>query len=286
MRIVRYENEARETCWGEVVDEGHARPLDGVISFEDLHRLLAGSTQQVAQNRPVLHRAGTRPTTEQIVRRLAPVAPPNIFAIGRNYAEHAKEMKSESRISEPLVFIKATTTVIGPGEPIVLPSSAPGEIDYEAELAIIIGRRAREVSEADALAYVFGFTCANDVSARDCQKGDKQWARAKSFDTFCPLGPEIMTADALDSSRLAIRSVLNGLVMQDGNTGDMIFSVPRLVSYLSHQFTLLPGTLILTGTPPGVGAARTPPVFLKDGDMISIEIEGIGRLTNRVQAAR
>jgi 2-keto-4-pentenoate hydratase/2-oxohepta-3-ene-1,7-dioic acid hydratase in catechol pathway len=264
MRIVRYVNEAGEVRWGAVADEGHARPMAGDL-FGD--RRLDGAR-------------------ERIVRRLAPVDPPNIFAIGRNYAEHAKEMKSESRTSEPLVFLKATTTVIGPDEPIVLPPSAPTEVDFEAELAVIIGRQAKDISERDALTYVLGFTCANDVSARDCQKGDKQWARAKSFDTFCPLGPEVVTADELDSSRLAIRSILNDQVMQAGNTADMIFSVPRLVSYLSFQFTLRPGTLVLTGTPPGVGAARTPPVFLKDCDNISIEIEGIGRLTNRVQAAR
>ncbi|HKQ49337.1 MAG TPA: fumarylacetoacetate hydrolase family protein [Phycisphaerae bacterium] len=264
MRIVRYVNEAGAAQWGEAVDKGHARPIPGdVFGARDV---------------------GGAP--EQVIRRLAPVEPPNIIAIGRNYAEHAKEMKSESRTSEPLVFLKATTTVIGPEEPIVLPNSAPREVDFEAELAIVIGCRAKEISEQDALAYVLGFTCANDVSARDCQKGDKQWARGKSFDTFCPLGPEVVTADALDASGLAIRSTLNGEVMQSGNTGDMIFSVPRLVSYLSFQFTLLPGTVILTGTPPGVGAARTPPVFLKDGDTITIEIEGIGRLTNRVQAAR
>lgn len=264
MRIVRYVNEKGDARWGEVVDEGHARPILG-----DLF-----GTRQV----------GTDP--ERIVRRLAPIEPPNIIAIGRNYAEHAKEMNSESRTSEPLVFLKATTTVIGPDEPIVLPNSAPGEVDFEAELAIVIGRRGKDIAEQDALSHILGFTCANDVSARDCQKGDKQWARGKSFDTFCPLGPEVVTADELDTSRLAVRSILNGQVMQEGNTADMIFSVPRLVSYLSFQFTLLPGTVILTGTPPGVGAARTPPVFLRDGDTISIEIEGIGRLTNRVWSAR
>lgn len=134
--------------------------------------------------------------------------------------------------------------------------------------------------------HVLGFTAANDVTARDCQKRrDKQWARGKSFDTFCPLGPDLVPAGSLDPGRLTVRSILNGREMQSGNTGDMIFSVSFLVSYLSHQFRLLPGTVILTGTPPGVGAARTPPVFLRAGDVIEVEIEAIGRLTNRVEAA-
>lgn len=264
MRIVRYVNERGQVNWGEIVDERHARPMVGDLFGE--HRF-----EEVA---------------EKMTRRLAPVEPPNIIAIGRNYAEHAREMKSEAGTAAPLVFLKTTTAVIGPEEPIILPRSAPGEVDFEAELAVIIGRRAKDVEERDALGHVLGYTCANDVSARDCQKGDNQWARGKSFDTFCPLGPEVVTVDEVDTGRLAIRSILNDQVMQDGNTADMIFSVPRLVSYLSFQFTLPPGTVILTGTPPGVGAARTPPVFLKDGDRIAIEIAGIGRLTNPVQAAR
>jgi 2-keto-4-pentenoate hydratase/2-oxohepta-3-ene-1,7-dioic acid hydratase in catechol pathway len=221
-----------------------------------------------------------------IVRRYAPVDPPNILAIGRNYAEHAEEMKAASVEKEPLVFLKATTSVIGPDDAIVLPRSAPDEVDYEGELAVVIGRRAKDVSEADALRYVLGYTCANDVSARDCQKRrDKQWARGKSFDTFCPLGPVVVTADEVDPASLRIRTILNGQVMQDAPTGSMTFSVPALVSYLSHQFTLLPGTVVLTGTPSGVGAARSPQVFLRPGDEITVEIEGIGVLTNRVASA-
>jgi 2-keto-4-pentenoate hydratase/2-oxohepta-3-ene-1,7-dioic acid hydratase in catechol pathway len=193
-------------------------------------------------------------------------------------------MHSDSLEAEPLIFLKATTSIIGPEDPIVLPKAAPDEVDYEAELAVVIGVRAREVSPEDALRYVFGFTCANDVSARDCQKRrDKQWARGKSFDTFCPIGPLIVTVDELDPAALAIRARLNGAIVQDSNTSKMIFSVPQLVSYLSYQFTLLPGTLILTGTPAGVGAGRTPPVFLRAGDEISVEIEGIGSITNLVR---
>ncbi len=215
---------------------------------------------------------------------LAPVEPPNIFAIGRNYKAHAAETGSQAP-EKPLIFIKATTSLLDPGGVIRIPRPAPSEIDYEAELAIVIGRRAKNVSEDEALDYVLGFTCANDVSARDCQRNDKQWARAKGFDTFCPLGPWIVTRDELDPDNCDVISRLNGQVMQHSNTRHMIHSCRTLVSYVSHQFTLLPGTIILTGTPEGVGMARTPPVFMKPGDRIEIEVAGIGVLQNTVGAA-
>ncbi len=263
MHIVRYTNRDGELRWGGAVSDREARPMTGDLLGD----------RRFAE------------ASEPIVRRHSPIDPPNIIAIGRNYAEHAREMKSTSLPDQPLIFLKTTTAVIGPGDPIVLPKSAPNEVDFEAELAVVIGKRARDVLENDAFQYVLGYTCANDVSARDGQRLDKQWARAKSFDTFCPLGPVLVTPDELDVTCAPVRSILNGQIMQNGNTSDMIFSVPRLVSYVSHQFTLLPGTVILTGTPPGVGAARTPPVFLKAGDEITIEVEGIGRLTNPVVAA-
>ena len=183
--------------------------------------------------------------------------------------------------------MKPTSTVIGPEEPIVLPAGQMKgpEVDYECELAVIIGKPARNVSLKEALDVVLGYTCANDVSARRWQKhgGGGQWIRGKSFDTFCPLGPRLVLKSELPSPQsLAIRSVLNGRIMQESNTGDMMHSCAKLVSYLSHQVTLLPGTAILTGTPEGVGFARTPPVFLKAGDRIEIEIDGIGTLVNTV----
>ncbi len=218
-----------------------------------------------------------------VTRFLPPVDPPNVFAIGRNYLAHVEETKS--RVPEtPLVFIKATTSVIGHEDEIVLPAAAPGEVDFEAELAIVIGRRAKRVSEGEALDHVFGYTCANDVSARDCQRNDKQWTRAKGFDTFCPLGPWLVTADEINPEDCGVRSRLNGEVMQDARTSRMMHSCRKLISYLSQQFTLLPGTVILTGTPEGVGFARTPPVFLQPGDRIEVELEGIGTLFNRVVA--
>lgn len=222
-----------------------------------------------------------------VSRLLAPVPcpPPNVFGIGLNYRCHAAETHRPAP-EKPLVFLKASTAVCGPGDPIELPRSAPDEVDYEAELAVVIGRRARGVSESEAEDFVLGYTCANDVSARDCQKRlDGQWARGKSFDTFCPLGPCLVSPCEFDAAIADITSTLNGRRLQEGNTADMVFSSRQLVSYLSHQFTLLPGTVICTGTPAGVGVARTPPVFLRHGDEITVAIAGIGELTNPVMAA-
>ena len=211
---------------------------------------------------------------------LPPVEPPNIIALGLNYRDHARET-GVAAPPEPVVFLKATTSLIGHGQAIILPAEAPDEVDYEAELVVVIGRKAKNVSKDQALEHIFGYTCGNDVSARDCQmRRDRQWARAKSFDTFCPLGPWIETE--LDPSALSVRCRLNGAVMQEGSTADMMLDVPSIVSYLSRQMTLLPGTCILTGTPPGVGWARTPPVYLRPGDVVEVEISGIGTLRNPV----
>jgi 2-keto-4-pentenoate hydratase/2-oxohepta-3-ene-1,7-dioic acid hydratase in catechol pathway len=220
-----------------------------------------------------------RPVPLADARLLAPLVPANILCFGRNYAEHAKE-GGEAPPSEPLLFIKATSCLNDPEGPIVLPAVAPDRVDYEAELAVVIGRPARNVSRSDALSYVLGYTCANDVSARDVQKSDGQWSRAKSFDTFGPLGPWIETE--LNPSRLAIRGRLNGTVMQEASTADLIFDVPYLVSYLSRGMTLLPGTVLLTGTPAGCAFGRSPSPWLKPGDAYEVEIEGIGTLRNPV----
>ena len=219
---------------------------------------------------------------KETVRLLAPVDPPNVIAIGLNYRAHAHE--SQMAIPErPVVFFKTTTAVIGPEDAIVLPQAAPAEVDYECELAIVIGKTAKNVSEAEAFDYVLGYTCSNDVSARDCQlRLDAQWARGKSFDTFAPLGPWLQTE--MDPDNAPIRTRLNGRVMQDSNTNDLIFSCRQLIAFLSHSMTLLPGTVIMTGTPSGVGFARKPPVFLRPGDVVEIEIDGIGTLRNAVVA--
>jgi 2-keto-4-pentenoate hydratase/2-oxohepta-3-ene-1,7-dioic acid hydratase in catechol pathway len=206
-----------------------------------------------------------------------------IICVGRNYAEHAAELGDEPP-QEPLLFGKFDNTLIGPGDTIVLPPEAT-HVDAEAELAVEIGRRGRRIAEDDALAFVRGYRCANDLSARNLQYADGQWTRAKGFDTFCALGDGLAPVAALgDGSGVRVVQRLNGEVLQDGNTADLIFSVPSLVAYISNAFTLEPGDLILTGTPPGVGWARDPKISLQDGDVVEVEVEGIGVLRNPVAA--
>jgi 2-keto-4-pentenoate hydratase/2-oxohepta-3-ene-1,7-dioic acid hydratase in catechol pathway len=214
------------------------------------------------------------------VKFLAPIVPVNLLCFGRNYKAHAEE-GGDDLPSEPLLFIKSTSCVLDPGDSIVIPSSASTEIDYEAELAVVIGQSARNVTPDQALDYVLGYTCANDVSARDVQRNDGQWARAKSFDTFGPIGPWIETET--EPGNLRIQGRLNGRLMQDASTALMIFDVPYLISYVSQGMTLLPGTVLLTGTPAGCGFARKPPLWLKEGDTFETEIEGIGVLRNPVR---
>jgi 2-keto-4-pentenoate hydratase/2-oxohepta-3-ene-1,7-dioic acid hydratase in catechol pathway len=208
-----------------------------------------------------------------------------IYAIGHNYRGHAEETGAEI-YKHPVVFMKAPTTVQNPGDPIVIPRFLRSDkVDYEGELGVVIGRPCKNVSPADALSYVLGYVAANDVSARDWQKekGGGQFCRGKSFDTFCPVGPCLVTTDELpDPSNLTLRTFVNQNKMQESSTSDMIFDVPTLISFLSGSTTLLPGTLILTGTPSGVGEARDPRRFLVPGDEVTVEIEGIGLLTNPV----
>jgi 2-keto-4-pentenoate hydratase/2-oxohepta-3-ene-1,7-dioic acid hydratase in catechol pathway len=204
-----------------------------------------------------------------------------IICVGRNYAEHAAELGDDPP-TEPLLFGKFDNTLIGPNAAIVLPPEAT-HVDAEAELAVEIGVGGHRIAEADALSHVRGYRCANDVSARDIQYSESQWARAKGFDTFCPLGDRLVPVSELgDGSGLRVVQRLNGQVLQNGSTGDLIFAVPFLVSYISAVFTLEPGDLILTGTPPGVGWARDPKVSLVDGDVVEVEVEGIGVLSNPV----
>jgi 2-keto-4-pentenoate hydratase/2-oxohepta-3-ene-1,7-dioic acid hydratase in catechol pathway len=213
------------------------------------------------------------------VRLLAPVIPRSkIVAVGRNYAAHAAEMGDEVP-KTPLTFFKPNTSVIGPGEPIIYPR-ASREVSFEGELAVVIGRICKEVPVSRAQEVIFGYTVANDVTARDLQRSDGQWARAKGYDTFCPLGPWMTTHQRLEeAAALAIRTTLDGELRQDGNTKDMILTIPELVAYISSYTTLLPGDVILTGTPSGVGP-------MLPGQEVSVEIEGIGTLTNPVAGTR
>ena len=271
MRIIRFEDEKGQVQYGldkNIVQNGFA---------SGKAELLGGNFFE-----------GLKPTGKRarMIRLLAPIVPTNILCIARNYAEHAREFGNV--VPEyPILFIKNNGSLNHPGAPIRLPKcqlKGP-EVDYEGELAVVIGKAARNVTEEEALNYVLGFTVGNDVSARHWQKqgGGGQWCRGKGFDTFCPLGPSLVTPDELgDPQRLHIQSRLNGEVMQDSSTSYMIYSVAALISFLSQDTTLLPGTVILTGTPSGVGSARVPQVFLKDGDVIEVEVEGIGVLRNPV----
>jgi 2-keto-4-pentenoate hydratase/2-oxohepta-3-ene-1,7-dioic acid hydratase in catechol pathway len=255
------------------ISAGHADGIYGLVNDNGSIELIKGGLFDP------IEKTGEVINESVIIRYLPPIDPVNVLAVGLNYTDHAVETK-ENLPSEPLLFIKATTTVTAHGENILLPKMAPDKVDYEAELAVIISKKAHNVPIEDALDYAFGYTCANDATARDCQAKDGQWARGKSFDTFAPLGPHVVTG--IDPRNLHVRMILNGQVMQDQSTADMVFDVPYLISHLSRCMTLLPGTVILTGTPSGVGFTRKPPVYLKPGDVCEVDIENIGILRNTV----
>ena len=267
MKIVRYQNQLGQIEYGTLDSSGKIFKLRGDI-FE----------KPEATNEPA-----------SVAKLLAPIAPTTILCIGLNYRKHAAE--SGAKVPEyPVLFVKGLNTVQNPDDPIELPTFLKSdEVDYECELAVVIGKRCKNVRRADALKYVLGYTCGNDVSARDWQKqkGGSQWCRGKFFDTFAPLGPCLVTADEIPNPNcLQIKTILNGVAVQDWNTNDMIFDVPTLIEFLSGSTTLLPGTVILTGTPHGVGMGKNPPVYLKQGDTVTVEIEKIGKLTNPVVLER
>ncbi|QQE12564.1 fumarylacetoacetate hydrolase family protein [Planctomycetota bacterium] len=218
------------------------------------------------------------PTNE--AKLLSPVDPPQIICIGANYRKHCIECNAPIP-DRPLVFFKLINALAGPDDPIIIPKVAPDNIDWEAELVIVIGKKCKNISEDQVDEHILGYTCGNDISARDVQlKIDKLWARGKSMDNFAPIGPWIATG--LDGDNLNISLTLNGETRQNSNSSDLIFSCRHIVSYLSHSITLLPGTIIMTGTPFGVGMSATPPRFLKAGDKLTVTIEGIGDLSNHV----
>jgi 2-keto-4-pentenoate hydratase/2-oxohepta-3-ene-1,7-dioic acid hydratase in catechol pathway len=264
VRIIRYQSPTGEIGYAQEHLDGTATKLRGGNLFD-----------------------GLTPTgdTAPIARTLAPLEPTALLCIGLNYRQHAAE--SNAPLPQfPVLFFKNPSALQHPGEPIILPRwLVSTKVDYECELAVVIGKKAKNVPRERALEYVFGYTCANDVSARDWQKegGGTQWCRGKSFDTFAPLGPRLVTTEDIPNPQaLRIRTIINGETLQDCSTGDMIFDVATLIEFLSGSTTLLPGTVILTGTPQGVGVARTPPRFLHSGDKVTIDIEGIGALTNPV----
>lgn len=265
MRIFRYSDSSTSTHYGIEHSDGSLTRIDGDVFGE--------------------HNDSGEPADVQ--KRLSPLQPTDILCIGLNYRRHAEEGK-QAIPEYPVLFMKNTGAVQNPGDPIILPRHLESDaVDYECELAVVIGKDCHNVSRDDALNHVLGYTCANDVSARDWQlkKGGSQWCRGKTFATFAPLGPVLVTADEIPNpNKLKIQTVLNGETMQDWSTDDMIFDVPTLIEFLSGSVNLRAGTVILTGTPHGVGGARNPPVFLQPGDSVTISIENIGDLTNPVIA--
>lgn len=262
MKIIRYQT-----------SEG---PVSGVLQADGTARRLEG---QPWPNPRVTD------LVDEPAAWLAPVVPTQIIGIGLNYRFHAEETKA--RIPDhPIVFFKNIASITGPGGPIALPRHLRSDkVDYECELAVLVGRDMRNVPVESALDYVLGYTAANDVSARDWQKewGGSQWSRAKSFDTFCPVGPVLVTADEIPNpNNLRLSTTVNGEVLQDWSTSDMIFDVATLLSFLSGSTTIPAGTLVLTGTPQGVGMARDPVRWLQPRDVVTVEVEGIGALTNPV----
>lgn len=248
-----------------------------------LYPFIAGKTlvDVMANDAALDHNARPIPLDDAVWR--APLRPNKIMCVGRNYAEHAAEL-GNAMPDKPLIFAKYPTCIIGAGEPVQWRTDITQQVDWEGELTVIIGKTARNLTQAQAMEAVFGYTIANDISARDLQASEGQWVRAKAQDTFCPLGPVVVTRDEIpDPHALNIRTEVNGEVMQASNTDKMFFRVAFLVAYLSQTFTLEAGDIILTGTPSGVGKGMKPPRFLGDGDSVSVTIEGIGTLTNPCQ---
>jgi 2-keto-4-pentenoate hydratase/2-oxohepta-3-ene-1,7-dioic acid hydratase in catechol pathway len=262
--------------------------IDALVRDSDRSMGIARGVLRSAQSldghgREQARSAGLVVALSEVVIQAPIRTPSKIVAVGLNYMDHCREQKVPPP-KVPLLFAKFPSSIVGPGQPIRWDRSLTQQVDFEAELAIVMGRRARRVSRETAMEYVFGYTALNDVSARDLQFSDKQWVRAKSLDTFCPIGPYLVTRDEIaDPNNLAIRCQVNGIAYQNSTTAEMIFKVPELVRFITEAITLEPGDLIATGTPDGVGVFRSPQVFLKDGDDVSVEIEGIGELRNRVE---
>ncbi len=265
MRIIRY------------LPEQSDQPLVGILHADGFAEPIIGNIFGT------WHRSGRR---ERVLKPLAPICPPVILAIGLNFRAHAEET-GQPLPEFPVLFMKSPWATQNPGDPIVIPTHlASTKVDYEAELVVILGKTCKNATPENALEHVLGYTCGNDVTARDWQKsfGGNQWCRGKSFDTFAPLGPCIVTKDEIpDPQKLKLKAIVNGETRQCSNTSDHIFSVADLIVFLSGSTTLPAGTAIFTGTPSGAGFARKPPVYLAPGDTVTIEIEGIGKITNPVE---
>jgi len=287
MRIATFEHLGRRRVGIVSGDGGSVQPLELPQAAADLGVL--SLVQDAAAGAPMPPADGAA-LPLAAVRLEAPIPRPrrNLFCVGRNYHEHAKELSGSvfkdsnaNTAAWPIVFTKVPECVIATGQPVLLPVAVSEQIDYEAELAVVIGKGGRNIRPEDAMSHVFGYTIVNDVTARDVQMRHQQWDLGKSFDTFCPMGPWLVTADELDGQATRVRCWVNGELRQDARTTDLIFDIPTLIETCSRGITLLPGDIIATGTPSGVGMGLKPPVFLKAGDTVRIEIDGIGVLENK-----
>jgi 2-keto-4-pentenoate hydratase/2-oxohepta-3-ene-1,7-dioic acid hydratase in catechol pathway len=291
MRLVCYERKDGARDLGALTENGVLRltgkSTGGAVEFfTDICSFLSSGDAAIRKAEQVIHEARQNDFVPLLnVKLRAPVPRPGkIIAVGLNYLDHSIEAGAKELPKTPIIFAKFPTSISGPGDPILIPPSDP-QVDYEAELAVVIGRRGKAISAADALQYVGGYMPLNDVSARTWQFGDKQWVRGKSPDTFCPTGPYLTMRDEIpDPHSLAIAARVNGVTLQDSNTSRMIFHIPELIEFISASITLEPGDIIATGTPEGVGVFRNPPIFLKPGDIVEVEIEKLGVLRNPVVA--
>lgn len=295
MRLVQFEGSDGIARFGALTDRGvihleAAAQSQGIPAeyFKDMHTFLTAGELAFSQARKLVQdvpQSALIPTFNVVLHAPIP-RPGKIIAVGLNYRDHSMEAGAKAPPTTPIIFAKFTTSACGPGDAIVIPVGDP-QVDYEAELAVVIGRKAKGIAAANALQYVAGYMALNDVSARAWQFADKQWVRGKSCDTFCPIGPSLTTPDDVpDPHSLAICARVNGTTLQDSNTSKMIFRIPELLEFISAGTTLEPGDIIATGTPEGVGVFRTPPIFLKPGDIVEIEIEKLGILRNPVVAAQ
>ena len=299
VRICTFEQRGNPSAGVVAADDTIVSTVDlvgGATDEDDVLDLLLSDEEMWADLRRAASRAkGGIPLSSAKLLAPIPRPPRNVFCVGWNYSEHFEEGKQARGQSGPQLapqeipqfpslFTKNPATVVGPDAPVIFPTPHSEQLDWEAELAVVIGKGGRDIAEAAAMSHVFGYTCANDVSVRDVQRRHGgQWFKGKNFDTHLPMGPWIVTADELDPSDLAIRSRVNGVGKQDSRTKFMVFKIPRLIAEISAGCELWPGDMIITGTPAGVGFARTPPEYLKVGDVVEVEIEGIGVLRNPIK---
>jgi 2-keto-4-pentenoate hydratase/2-oxohepta-3-ene-1,7-dioic acid hydratase in catechol pathway len=285
MKFAAFMHRGRELIGSVDADGLHVAPIAGVADMVDLIERFAEIGPGLTSSRGSIAIAD--------VELRAPIALPrrNIFCVGKNYGEHAREfsrsgfeagaVKGNELDEYPAVFSKGPNTVVGPYDDVLLHANVTSSVDYEAELAVVIGRGGKEIAPERAYEHVFGYTVVNDVTARDRQKNHKQWFLGKTLDTFCPMGPWITTSDELDPENLEVKCWVNGELRQHANTRDLIFDIPRLISTISQGLALMPGDIIATGTPAGVGIGFTPPKFLKKDDVVTVEISRIGKIENR-----